>query len=597
MAEKQDTMPSHPTPEAWLRQQARTVKGSMLAAILAAFGGGLLIILQARLLALVCQRVVIEGIGRTPLLPLLAWVGLIALMRGLAAYLSEHAAIKAAAQVRQQVRTALYQRLLRLRPTGMAGEVGPLTEVVTSGVEGLEAYIARFLPQMVLAGLLPLAVLLVVLPSEWRSSLVLIFSAPFIPLLMILIGKGTETLNRRQFARLSRMAGHLLDLVQGLPDLKIFSAAKREAELVALVSDQYRSGTMAVLRVAFMSAFTLEFFSTVGTAVVAVIIGFRLLAGNLSLLDGLFVLLLAPEYYLPLRNLGLAYHSRMNGMAAAERIIPLLQQPLPTKDLLPQRAQRNTEEEIIGTDTIPTLNSSANLRVLCGESVEIACESVTFRYGGDRGGVQNISLTIPANSMTALVGASGSGKSTLARLLLGLAQPESGRITVDGVDLAELDQQAWRLQLAWVPQQPFFFSATIRENLLLGRPDADDQAIQQALAAAALSEVISALPEGLATRLGDRGAGLSGGELRRLALARVFLRDASLVVLDEPTAGLDAENEQLVLDAMGRLAAGRTMLIISHREATISRCQQVAVLAAGRLEQVTTSQEYLEVAP
>jgi len=556
-------------PEAWLRQQARSVKGSMLAAILAAFGGGLLIILQARLLALVCQRAVIEGIGLTPLLPLLAWVGAIALLRGLAAYLSEHAAVKAAAQVRQQVRTALYQRLLLLRPTGMAGEVGPLTEVVTAGVEGLEAYIARFLPQMVLAGLLPLAVLLVVLPSEWRSSLVLIFSAPFIPLLMVLIGKGTETLNRRQFSRLSRMAGHLLDLVQGLPDLKIFGAAKREAELVVQVSDQYRTGTMAVLRVAFLSAFTLEFFSTVGTAVVAVIIGFRLLAGNLSLLDGLFVLLLAPEYYLPLRNLGLAYHSRMNGMAAAERIIPLLQQPL-----------ANAED--------------GQLAAPAG-APEICCNSVSFRYGGDRGGVQDISLTIPAGSMVALAGASGSGKSTLARLLLGLAQPESGQITVNNIDLTQLDQAAWRSRLAWVPQQTFFFSATIRENLLLGRPDADQQAIQQALTAAALTDVIKALPEGLATRLGDRGAGLSGGELRRLALARVFLRDASLVVLDEPTAGLDADNEQLVLNAVEQLAVGRTMLIISHREATISRCQQVAVLAAGRLEQVTTSQEYLEV--
>jgi len=592
--------PLSTTPETWLRQQARSAKGSMLTAILAAFVGGLLIILQARLLATVCQRAVIEGIGLAPLLPLLAWVGLIALLRGLAAYLSEHAAIKAAAQVRQRVRTALYQRLLQLRPTGMAGEVGPLTEVVTAGVEGLEAYIARFLPQMVLAGLLPLAVLLVVLPSEWRSSLVLIFSAPFIPLLMVLIGKGTEALNRRQFARLSRMAGHLLDLVQGLPDLKIFGAARREAELVAQASEQYRSGTMAVLRIAFMSAFTLEFFSTVGTAVVAVIIGFRLLAGNLSLLDGLFVLLLAPEYYLPLRNLGLAYHSRMNGIAAAERIIPLLSQNLSNTETQRHRDNLKTASKHINTQTSSSVPPC--LRVSDPEGFkpiapEIICESVSFRYGGDRGGVQDISLTIPANSITALVGASGSGKSTLARLLLGLAQPESGRITVNGVDLAELDQQAWRRQLAWVPQQPFFFSATIRENLLLGRPDADDQAIQQALAAAALSEVISALPEGLATRLGDRGAGLSGGELRRLSLARVFLRDASLVVLDEPTAGLDAANEQLVLDAVGRLAAGRTVLIISHREATISRCQQVVVLAAGRLEQVTTSRKYLEVTP
>jgi len=582
LIEKQDSIPSHPTPEAWLRQQARSVKGSMLAAILAAFGGGLLIILQARLLATVCQRAVIEGFGLAPLLPLLAWVAVIALLRGLAAYLSEHAAIKAAAQVRQQVRTALYQRLLLLRPTGMAGEVGPLTEVVTAGVEGLEAYIARFLPQMVLAGLLPLAVLLVVLPSEWSSSLVLIFSAPFIPLLMVLIGKGTETLNRRQFSRLSRMAGHLLDLVQGLPDLKIFGAAKREAELVAQVSDQYRVGTMAVLRVAFLSAFTLEFFSTVGTAVVAVIIGFRLLGGNLSLLDGLFVLLLAPEYYLPLRNLGLAYHSRMNGMAAAERIIPLLGKNNPPQSPL-----------VRGEAFKPPL-TRGGLEGFRGVP-EINCTSVSFRYGGDRGGVHDISLTIPADSITALVGASGSGKSTLARLLLGLAQPESGQIVVNGVDLTQLDQAAWRSQLAWVPQQPFFFSATIRENLLLGRPDADDQAIQQALTAASLTGVIDALPEGLATRLGDRGAGLSGGELRRLALARVFLRDASLVVLDEPTAGLDADNEQLVLDAVERLAGRRTMLIISHREATISRCQQVVVLAAGRLELVTTSQKYLEV--
>ena len=582
LAEKQDSIPSHAKPEAWLRQQTRSVKGSMLAAILAAFVGGLLVILQAWLLALVCQRAVLEGIGLAPLLPLLAWVGVIALLRGVAVYLSEHAAIKAAAQVRQQVRTALYQRLLLLRPTGMAGEVGPLTEVVTAGVEGLEAYIARFLPQLVLAGLLPLTVLLVVLPSEWRSSLVLIFSAPFIPLLMVLIGKGTETLNRRQFSRLSRMAGHLLDLVQGLPDLKIFGAAKREAELVAQVSDQYRVGTMAVLRVAFLSAFTLEFFSTVGTAVVAVIIGFRLLAGNLSLLDGLFVLLLAPEFYLPLRNLGLAYHSRMNGMAAAERIIPLLGKSNPPQSPL-----------VRGEAFKPPL-TRGGLEGFHGIP-EIICKSVSFRYGGQRGGVQDISLTVPANQITALVGASGSGKSALARLLLGLAQPESGLITVNNIDLAQLDQAAWRSQLAWVPQQPFFFSATIRENLLLGRPDADDQAIQQALTAAALTDVIKALPEGLATRLGDRGAGLSGGELRRLALARVFLRDAGLVVLDEPTAGLDAENEQLVLDAVERLADGRTMLIISHREATISRCQQVVVLAAGRLEQVTTSRKYLEV--
>lgn len=567
-----DQIPAHP--ESWLRQQAQSVKTDLLTAITLNLVNGLLIIAQAWLLAAVCQRVVIEQTGLSPLLPLLGWIVALVLLRTVLAIYSEGSAVKAAMQVKQQVRSALYQRLLQLKPGGQAGEVGALTELVTSGVEGLEAYIARFLPQMVLAGLLPLAILLVVLPTEWRSSLVLIFSAPFIPLLMVLIGKGSEALNRRQFDQLSRLSGYLLDLMQGLPDLKIFGAAKREAELLAQASEQYRSVTMSVLRVAFMSAFALEFFSTVGTAVIAVVIGFRLLDGSLSLQNGLFVLLLAPEFYLPLRNLGLSYHSRMNGIAAAERIIPLLAQPLPTKDFLPQR---NTEEEGC---TPP----------------EVICESVSFRYGGQRGGVQEISLTIPAGSITALAGVSGSGKSTLARLLLGLAQPESGRVLVNSQNLAELDQTEWRQQLAWVPQQPFFFTASIRDNLLLGCPDATAEKIRTSLEQVGLDLVIDAQPNGLDTRLGDQGAGLSGGELRRLALARVLLRNARMVVLDEPTAGLDTDNEQLVLTCLKQLTQGRTVLIISHREETIRCCSQVVELANGRLQQITKPQQYLGVA-
>jgi len=569
-----------PSPEAWLRQQADSVKGRILAVILFAIAGCLLIILQARLLATVCQRVVTEGMGLSPLLPLLSYIGVVAMLRGLATCLGEFTAVKAAAQVRQQVRNILYQRILLIRPAGMAGEIGPLTEVVTAGVEGLESYIARFLPQMVLAGLLPLAVLLVVLPSEWRSSLVLIFSAPFIPLLMILIGKGSEALNRRQFNRLSRLAGYFIDVITGLPDLKIFGAAKKEAELIAQVSEQYRSGTMSILRVAFLSAFTLEFFSTAGTAVVAVIIGFRLLEGNLSLLDGLFVLMLAPEFYLPLRSLGQAYHSRMNGIAAAERIIPLLERN--TLFQSPPEKKKAFKPPLIkgGLDGF-------------ADPPEIICESVTFRYGGQRGGVQDITLFLPSGSMTALAGSSGSGKSTLARLILGLSIPEQGRITINGADLAELDLKGWQAQVAWIPQQPFFFSATIRENLLLVRSDIREETILKVLDTFGLSRVIGALPKGLEFRLGNNGAGLSGGELRRLALARVFLRNSSVVVLDEPTAGLDAANEQLTLDALKRFSEGRTVLVISHREATIKCCQQVAVMVAGHLERVVIPSVYL----
>jgi len=555
-------------PEAWLFGEAREVRGELIRAVVWAFAAGLLIVVQARLLALACQRLVMDHAPAASVLPLAAGVACAALLRGGMLLLSERQSVAAAAQLKQRVRIRLYRHLQQLGPSGLAGEeTGPLVEAVTSGVEGLEPYIARFLPHLALAAFLPLLSLAVVFPSEWRSGLVLLFSAPFIPLFMILIGRGSEKLNRRQWGRLSRMAGHLLDLVLGLPDLKIFGAAKREAELVARMSEDYRRGTMAILRVAFLSAFTLEFFSTVGTAVVAVLIGFRLLDNSLALVDGLFVLLLAPEFYLPLRTLGLSYHSRMQGIAAAERIAPLLDLPQPA-----------------GYDGCLPAPVSAP---------QICLHGVSFRYGGERGGVRNIDLELPGGSLTALVGESGSGKSTLVRLLTGLARPSSGMISVNGTDLSSLSAHAWQSALAWVPQRPYFFTGTIRENLLLGCQDATGHEIQNALQNAAAAEFIGRLPTGLETPLGDRGAGLSGGELRRLALARVFLRNPVLVLLDEPSAGLDAENEHLVGVALQRLAVGRTVLVISHREATIRLAERVAVLSGGCLERVTGAADFL----
>jgi ATP-binding cassette subfamily C protein CydD len=554
--------------ELWLLAEARKIRGLLFSIVGLATGIGLLVVFQARLLASACQRVVMQGEGVSSVLPLAAVLVLLAAGRSICAYILEIKSAAAAARVKQSVRSKLYRKIQSLGPAGLAGdETGPLIETVTKGVDELEPYVTRFLPQLALAAILPLMFLIIIVPSEWRSGLVLLFSAPFIPLFMILIGRGSERLHRRQWSRLSRMAGHLLDLVQGLPDLIIFGAAKKEAATVARVSEEYRTATMAVLRVAFLSAFALEFFATVGTAVVAVFIGFRLLWGNLSLGEGLFVLLMAPEFYLPLRNLGLSYHARMQGVAAAEQIAPLLARQLP--------------EGFAGT-----------LLPLAGPPT-VLFEGVSFRYGGNRGGVCGVCLALPAGSITALVGESGAGKSTLARLLVGLARPESGRILINGQDLTMLAPDSWRSRLAWVPQVPYFTSGTVRENLLLGRPDADQSEIDTALEAAAAGQFVRALPHGLDTVLGDRGAGLSGGELKRLALARAYLCDATLVVLDEPTAGLDPENERLVCVALERLALGRTVLVISHREQTLSCAERVAEMIDGRIERVVSSADFL----
>lgn len=556
-----EPQPSHLTPERWLISIARAVKCDLYRSIGSAFAAGLCVILQAYLLALACHLLIIEKTDIHTILPLAGLVAVTALLRGGLLYLAERQAAAGAAAVKKKIRCRLYQHLQLLGPAGRTGEeTGPLVETVTAGVEGVEPYLTRFIPHLALAALLPPVALIIVLPAEWRAGLVLLFSAPFIPLFMILIGKGSERLNRKQWGKLERMSGHLLDMIQGLPDLRLCSAAKREAASVARVAEEYRQSTMVVLRIAFLSAFTLEFFATVGTAVVAVIIGFRLLYGYLSLLDGLFVLLLAPEFYLPLRTLGLSYHARMQGLSTAEKIAPLLALPLPTED-------------------------AGDLPVAAGAPA-ICFENVTFRYGGKRGGVSKVDLDLPAGSITALVGESGSGKTTLARLLIGLAHPESGRILINGVDLANLAGAMWRSRIAWVAQHPFIFNASLRDNLLLGCPAASDDEIDAALAAAAAASFVDRLPAGLDTILGDRGAGLSGGELRRLALARAFLRRADLVVLDEPTAGLDAESEELVAESLQRLAQGRTVLVISHRETTLRAAQQVAVMAGGRIVEV-----------
>jgi len=531
---------------------------------------GILLIAQAWLLARVIDAVVFVGATLADVQPWLwSLLGLF-LLRALLAWGSEQSAFRAAARVKLALRDRVYRHMQAAGPSWLAGQrSGALAEDLTRGVEGLEAYYARYLPAMTLTALIPLAILLVVLPLDWLSGLVLLVTAPMIPLFMVLIGRSVETLNQQQWRALVRMGAHFLDVIQGITTLKLFNASRREAEVIARISDDYRQSTMRVLRVAFLSSAVLEFFATLGIAMVAVFIGFRLYHLELPIpallappeigfFTGFFVLLLVPEFFLPLRSLGTHYHGRMEAIAAAERLLGVLDAPLPAVAETPAR--------------LPPESPFA-----------IRFDDVHFAYASGRPALAGTSFAIRPGERVALVGPSGAGKTTVASLLLGFIRPDRGSIRVDDVDLSRLDLDDWRRRLAWLPQNPRLFQGSIADNIRLGLPDADLEAVRQAARRAHAAEFIEQLPAGYDTAIGERGAGLSGGQIQRVALARAFLRNARLVILDEATANLDPASEALVQQAVDALARGRSLLVIAHRLATVRTADRILVIDGGRI--------------
>ena len=531
---------------------------------------GILLIAQAWLLARVIDAVVFAGANLADVQPWLwSLLGLF-LLRALLAWGSEQSAFRAAARVKLALRDRVYRHMQAAGPSWLAGQrSGALAEDLTRGVEGLEAYYARYLPAMTLTALIPLAILLVVLPLDWLSGLVLLVTAPMIPLFMVLIGRSVETLNQQQWRTLARMGAHFLDVIQGITTLKLFNASRREAEVIARISDDYRQSTMRVLRVAFLSSAVLEFFATLGIAMVAVFIGFRLYHLELPIpallappeigfFTGFFVLLLVPEFFLPLRSLGTHYHGRMEAIAAAERLLGVLDTPLPAVAETPAR--------------LPPESPFA-----------IRFDDVHFAYAPGRPALAGTSFAIRPGERVALVGPSGAGKTTVASLLLGFIRPDRGSIRVDDVDLSRLDLDDWRRRLAWLPQNPRLFQGSIADNIRLGLPDADLEAVRQAARRAHAAEFIEQLPAGYDTAIGERGAGLSGGQIQRVALARAFLRNARLVILDEATANLDPASEALVQQAVDALARGRSLLVIAPRLATVRTADRILVIDGGRI--------------
>jgi ATP-binding cassette, subfamily C, bacterial CydD len=548
-----------------LLRQARAARRYLVVTIGLGLAGALLILAQAGLLAHALATAA-HGTGTAALAGTLLALLAVLLGRAVVTGGGEAAALRAAAAVKSQLRRALAGHALRLGPGWLAGQPpGELAALATRGLDGLDPYFARYLPQLVLAVLVPAAVLARVLAADWISAVIIAVTLPLIPLFTVLVGWHTKASTRRQWRQLATLAGHFLDAVEGLPTLKVFGRARRQEKVIAEVTGQYRAMTMATLRVAFLSALVLELAAAVATALVAVEVGLRLLYGHLSYQTALLVLLLTPEAYLPLRAVASQFHASMEGAAAGGRVLDILDTrppgppgPGPGQPVHPARADARTGE--------------------------IRLDDVTVTYPGrPRPALAGVQLAIRPGERVVLTGPSGAGKSTLFALLLGFAQPTTGTVRIGETSLAGVDLGSWRDQIGWVPQRPYLFAGTAAENIALGRPAASLAEIQRAAQLAGAAEFIEAWPAGYGTALGEHALRLSSGERQRIALARAFLRDAPLLLLDEPAAHLDPAGAHRIGQVIDALPADRTIIVITHGPRLGARTGREFRLDAGRL--------------
>jgi ATP-binding cassette subfamily C protein CydCD len=539
----------------------RDSRTALILTILSGFLAGLLTIWQAYLLSSTVNGVFLQG---QTLADVTHWLRLILLIiagRAFFTWLNEVSANIVAVRVKSDLRERLFSHILNLGPAYTRGQrTGELTAAAVEGIEALDAYYSQYLPQLVVTALIPISILLVVFPIDLLSGIVMLITAPLIPFFMIMIGKGAEIVTQRQYQTLSRLSAHFLDSLQGLTTLKLFGQSKAHTKNIEKVSNQFRDTTLGVLRITFLSALALELLATLSTAVIAVEIGFRLLYARMEFQEAFFILVLAPEFYLPLRMLGARFHAGMSGTTAAKRIYEILDTPIPV----------DSSQLSVANEKSPEKVSSIRL------------ENVTYAYPDEKTpALEDIDLTIHAGQHIALVGASGAGKSTLVNLLLGFVQPTSGTITVNHD--YQITNSELRHSIAWVPQQPHLFHDTLDANIRLGKPDATKEEIIEAAKAAHLHEFIETLPEKYKTVIGESGARLSGGQAQRLALARAFLKDAPILILDEPTSSLDPETESLLEESTRRIMQGRTVITIAHRLNTIFRADEIVVLDEGHI--------------
>ncbi len=516
-----------------LLKYARSTRTFLIASVFVQAVQALLIVAQAFLIATVIVEAFTEGSDLPALMPTVVQLGVVIACRALTAFLAEWLAHRTAATAMSELRMAAWQHMMRLGPAWLSGQrTGQLAQLLVRGVGGLEAYYARYLPQLVLAVVVPLIVGTAILTEDVLAAVIVALTVPLIPVFMILVGWVSQARVERQWRWLSVLGNHFLDVVEGLPTLKAFNRAQHQVGQIRKVGEEHRRSTMGVLRITFLSSLVLELLATLSVALIAVSIGLRLVNGSMTLMAGLTVLILAPEVYLPLRMVGQHFHAAAEGAEAADKVFAIMEQTPAT------------------TGTAELANAHAGLRL----------ENVTLDYGGEPV-VSGLSAVIPAGATTLLSGISGAGKTTVLNGLLGFLKPSVGKVLVGEQDLADVDIRQWWDQVAWVPQNPQMLPGTIRDNLALGR----DVDVYAALAQTRLTEWVASLPEGLDTVIGEGGRPVSVGQARRISLARALLRGANVLMLDEPTAGVDQQSEQAILETLRDTDA--TVIVVGHRGA------------------------------
>lgn len=524
------------------------------------------IVLTAYEMTSIINGVFLEKLLLSEVVSPLAILLFVMLAKSITIWLTENVAHGIAQNIKGDLRTRLLDHMLRLGPIPLAKEqTGELINLLTEGIDHLDEYFTKFLPQIISTAIIPILILLVVLPVDYKTAIILLVTAPLIPIFMNLIGKLASKENKEQWQTLSRISAHFLDVIEGLTTLKIFNQSIAQIKIIEKLSNEFRDITLKVLRLAFLSALVLELVATLSVALVAVTIGLRLLDDGITFFTAFFLLLLAPEFYLPLRQLGTAFHASMAGTTAADRIYQVL------------RISGN--ENKTATETL-VFNKQ--------HSIAIALKEVAFSYNANRPVLENFTLDIKSGEHIAIVGASGSGKTTIFNLLLKFIQPQSGDIFINSLPLAKIKQSDWLKNVAYVPQAPHIFAQTVAENIALGSNTATLEDIQAAAKLAMAHDFIENLPLGYQTKLGEGGHALSGGQMRRIAIARTFLQDAALILLDEATTGLDVNTEAEISAALRTLTAEKTTITIAHRLKSVEKADKVIVMEHGQIIEIGT---------